>query len=250
VTGTVGGTGPRAARAADGPALLKSLPLFAGLGDEALSRVADRVLTRALPRDAILFREGQPCQGLYVVAEGRVLVYQASPDGREYVLDSPGPGQSFAELPLFDGGSYPASARAAEDSVLLFLSRDDFQALYRSNPDIADAVIRHLGTRMRKMVRLVERLSLKDVPARLAATLLDYARAAGALHDGAPFHLPRTHYDLAAELATSRETVSRAFARFRREGIIRQDGAELRILSTERLRRAAGIHGTGRAPMS
>jgi CRP/FNR family transcriptional regulator, cyclic AMP receptor protein len=223
--------------------LLKELPLFTGLSDDALRHVVDRMVPKRLPRDAILFREGQPCQGLYILVEGRVVVYHASPDGREYVLDSAKPGQSLAELPLFDGGPYPASARAAEDSALLFLSLSDFQALYRSNPEIADVVIRHLGMRMRKMVRLVERLSLKDVPARLAATLLDYARAAGALRNGGSFRLPRTHYDLAAELATSRESVSRAFARLRRDGVIRQNGSEIRILSLERLSRAAGIAG-------
>jgi CRP/FNR family transcriptional regulator, cyclic AMP receptor protein len=221
--------------------LLKKLPLFSGLSDEALRRVADRLVTKRLTRDAILFREGQMCQGLYILVKGRVIAYQAGPDGREYILDSVEPDQSLAELPLFDGGPYPASARAAEDSVLVFLSVADFQTLYRSNPEIADVVIRHLGKRMRKMVRLVERLSLKDVPARLAATLLDYARAADALRNGGTFRLLRTHYDLAAELATSRETVSRGFARLRSEGIIRQDGAEIRILSLERLRRAAGM---------
>jgi CRP/FNR family transcriptional regulator, cyclic AMP receptor protein len=224
--------------------ILRELPLFAGLSPEALASVAERAVTRRLPRDAILFREGQACLGLYVVVEGRILVYQASPDGREYVLDNVRPGHSLAELPLFDGGPYPASARAAVDSTLLFLSIAEFQALYRSNPEIADTVIRHLGMRMRRMVRLVERLSLKDVPARLAATLLDYARAANVLQSGAAFRLPRTHHDLAAELATSRESVSRAFARLRRDGIIDQRGPDIRILSVERLRSAAGLDST------
>jgi CRP-like cAMP-binding protein len=97
--------------------LLKELPLFTGLSDEALGRVVDRMVPRRLPRDAILFREGQPCQGLYILVEGRVVVYQASPDGWEYVLDSAKPGQSLAELPLFDGGPYPASTRAAGEEA-------------------------------------------------------------------------------------------------------------------------------------
>jgi CRP/FNR family transcriptional regulator, cyclic AMP receptor protein len=225
----------------DKPAVLRQVSLFEGLSAGALSAVAERTVTRQLPREAVLFREGQPCPGLYIVAAGRVVVYQASPDGREHVLESVRPGQSLAELPIFDGGPYPASARAAEDSVLLFLPLADFQGLYRSNPEIADVVIGHLGKRMRKLVRHVERLSLKDVPARLAATILDYARAAGALDGDVAFRVPRTHYDLAAELATSRETVSRSFARLRRDGIIRQDGAEIRVLSLDRLRRAAGL---------
>jgi CRP/FNR family transcriptional regulator, cyclic AMP receptor protein len=228
--------------------ILRNLPLFGGLSDDALHRVADRVVVRRLARDQILFREGQACHGLYVVVSGRVMVYQATTDGREYILDSARPGQSLAELPLFDGGPYPASARAAEESTLLFLSQSDFQTLYRSNPEIADAVVGHLGTRMRQMVRLVERLSLRDVPARLAATLLDYAAAAGALQSGTAFRLPRTHYELAAELATSRESVTRAFTRLRREGAIAQDGAGIRIIDLARLRTAAGMPAAAPPP--
>jgi CRP/FNR family transcriptional regulator, cyclic AMP receptor protein len=221
--------------------ILRELPLFGGLGDDALRRVADRVVARRLARGQILFREGQACHGLYVVASGRVVVYQAAPDGREHILDGAGPGQSLAELPLFDGGPYPASARAAEDTTLLFLSQADFQTLYRSNPEIADAIIGHLGKRMRRMVRLVERLSLKDVPARLAATLLDHAATTGALRSGAAFRLPRTHYELAAELGTSRESVTRALARLARDGAITREDGGIRIIDPARLRAAAGM---------
>jgi CRP-like cAMP-binding protein len=228
--------------------VLERLPIFAGLSREALQRVAERMVIKRLSRDAVLFREGETCHGLYAVGEGRVVVYQASRDGREYILDNVRPGQSLAELPLFDGGPYPASARAAEKSVIYFLSLADFQTLYRSNPEIADTLIRHLGQRMRRMVRLVERLSLKDVPARLATTLLDYARSADALRNDATFRLPRTHYELAAELATSRESVTRAFARLRKQGAIASEDGRIRIVDLDRLRSAAGVSATRSDP--
>jgi CRP-like cAMP-binding protein len=216
-------------------AVLGGLSLFSSLDEEALGEVAGRTLTRAVGRGALLFREGQPCRGLYVVTEGRINVYRASPDGREQVLHAMGPGQPVAEVPLFDGGPYPASARAVEDSRVLFLPIDAFRWLYTNNPAVADAVIHELGRRLRRMVRLVEHISLKDVPARVAAALLDYAEAAGPLREGRVFELPRTQEQWATELATTRESVARALAGLRREGTISQEGRRIAIRDLARL---------------
>lgn len=220
--------------------VLRGLPLFRSLDDAALAAVAARTVTRRVAAGVQLFRGGEPVRGLYVVVSGAVRVYRSSRDGREQTLHVQGPGQPLAEVPLFDGGPYPASAQAAEDAELLFLSRDDFQWLYSHHPAVADAVIRELGRRLRRMVGLVEKISLKDVPARVAVTLLEYAAAAGALADGGRFVLPRTQEELAAELATTRESVARALARLRRDGAVRQSGAQVEIASLARLEAAAG----------
>ena len=219
---------------------LRRLPLFAGLGEKALGEVTQRTVARSAPAGTQLFREGEPCKGLYIVATGRVTVYRASPDGREQVLHTQEAGQPIAEVPLFDGGPYPASARVVEPARLFFLPRDAFEWLYRNTPEIADAVIRDLGRRLRRMVRLVEKISLRDVPARVAATLIEYAEAAGALQSGAAFTLPRTQEALARELGTSREGVARALGQLRRDGLIEQKGARVSVRDAAGLGRAAG----------
>ena len=219
--------------------LLRGLPLFARLSDASLAAVASRVVMKDVPQNTILFRKDEPCRGLYVVVAGAVRVYRSNRQGREQVLHTQGPGQAIAEVPLFDGGPYPASARAAEPSRVLFLSLEDFQYLYRTDPEVADSVIRELGRRLRRMVGLVEKISLRDVPARVALTLLEFAGAQGASHDGAEFSLPRTQEELAAELATTRESVARALARLRREGAIDQQGARVRIRDLARLEEVA-----------
>ena len=219
--------------------VLRGLPMFAPLAEESLAAVARRTVVRPVRRDATLFRAGEPCHGLYVVVEGAIRVYRANAEGREQVLHVQGPGRAVAEVPLFDGGPYPASARAEEDGRVLYLSRADFEWLYRNHPDVAAAVIRELGRRLRKMVRLVEKISLRDVPARVAMTLLDYAAPHGPPRDGLEFDLPRTQEDLAAELATTRESVARALARLRRQGVIEQRGARVRIRDVAALERAA-----------
>jgi CRP/FNR family transcriptional regulator, cyclic AMP receptor protein len=219
--------------------VLRKLPLFARLSEEALRTVAERCFVRALPRDTLLFRKDEPCRGLHVVVEGTVRVYRASRDGREQVLHTQGPGQALAEVPLFDEGPYPATARAMEESRVLFLPLAEFQWLYRNHPDVAGAVIRELGRRLRRMVRLVEKISLHDVPARVAMTLLEYAEGTGSSADGIAFAIPRTQDQLAAELATTRESVARSLARLRRDGIISQSGTKIQIHSIARLEKVA-----------
>jgi CRP-like cAMP-binding protein len=215
--------------------ILGALPLFSRLSVPALQVVASRCVFRTLRRDAILFRKDDPCRGLHVVVEGTVRVYRASSGGREQVLHTHGPGQALAEVPLFDHGPYPATARALEDSRVLFLPLQEFQWLYSNHPEIADAVIQELGRRLRRMVGLVEKISLRDVPARVAMTLLEYAESSACLADGIAFELPRTQDQLAAELATTRESVARALSRLRREGIITQDGTRITINSVAHL---------------
>jgi CRP-like cAMP-binding protein len=214
----------------DDRGILRNLGIFSRVGDRALEAAARRTVVRRVKAGTILFRRGEPCEGLYVVLEGSVRVYRASPDGREQVLHLHGEGQPLAEVPLMDGGPYPASARAEEDSRVLFLPRGDFEWLYQNSPEIADSVIRELGRRLRRMVRLVEKISLRDVPARVAMTLLEYAELNGPVRDGTQLLLPRTQDELAAELATTRESVARALSSFRKAGAIESRGRRIRIL--------------------
>jgi CRP-like cAMP-binding protein len=166
-------------------------------------------------------------------------VYRANQDGREQTLHLQGPGQSIAEVPLFDGGPYPASARADQDSRVLYLPLDDFQWLYRNQPEIADSVIRELGRRLRRMVQLVEKISLRDVPSRVAMTLLEYAERQQSDGPVTEFDLPRTQEELAAELATTRESVARALSTLRKSGAISQKGSRVRVLDLRRLESVA-----------
>ncbi|CAN5787299.1 Crp/Fnr family transcriptional regulator [soil metagenome] len=234
---------------ADLLSILGGLRLFRDLGPDALGQIAARCVVRKVPERRQLFRMGDPCEGLWIVVRGRVRIYRANRGGREQVLHDQGPGQPLAEVPLFDGGPCPANARAEEDSELLFLPRADFEQLYRSEPAIADAVIRDLGRRLRGAVRLIEKISLRDVPSRVGLTLLEFAAAASSPADAAitagagaagvdraqPFDLPLTQTELAESLAATRESVARALRTLREEGLIEQEGARVRIPDPEAL---------------
>jgi len=218
---------------------LHGVSFFRGLSPEALELVASRMVHRTARAGTLLFRKGEAARGVYLLVKGRVEIYRSTSDGREQVLHTETPVQSVAELPVFDGGEYPASGRTTEDSELFFLSLDDFQRLYREHPEIADAVIRNLGRRLRALVGVVEKISLRSVPSRVARTLLDLGERCGVLQESGSFALSRTQSDLAHELATTRESVARALGDFRRKGYIRTSGREVTILSVRGLEEVA-----------
>jgi len=218
---------------------LHGVSFFRGLSEDALELVASRMVHRTARAGTLLFRKGERARGVYLLVKGRVEIYRSTADGREQVLHTEVPVQSVAELPVFDGGEYPASGRTAEDSELFFLSLDDFQRLYREHPEIADAVIRNLGRRLRALVGVVEKISLRSVPGRVARTLLDLGEGSGALRRGGSFTLSRTQSELAHELATTRESVARVLSDFRGKGYIRTRGREVTILSVRGLEEVA-----------
>jgi hypothetical protein len=125
---------------------LAKVPIFSGLTEGELAFLAQRaVLPRRYTASEIVFGEGEPCSGLYVVESGHVRIFKSSPNGREQVLSIDGPGSSIAELPVFDGGSYPASVAAIDNATLLFVSKQDFQALCLAHRQVALKVLRVVG---------------------------------------------------------------------------------------------------------
>lgn len=235
-------TAANAGGATDVRTLLRGIPIFAELDMSALGRLAGRCVTRTAAGGHVLFTTGEACRGLYVIASGRVRIYRTSPEGREQVLHVEGPGRPVAELPLFDGGSYPASAVTLEQTRLVFLPRPDFEQLYRGNPDIAHAVIRGLGRRLRHLVQVTQTLAFRDVAARLAMLLADYAERIGApaAGGGVELVLKRTQEELSLEIGTARESVSRAYRQLKQQGLIESMGGHrLRIPDVERLRSLA-----------
>src|SRR5215813_6903060 len=157
-------------------AILRKTPLFANLTETEMHALAARTARKQFIKDEQLFAEGDPCTGLYLVAAGKIRIFKLSPTGREQILAVEGPGSSFAELPVFDGGNYPAAASALEDTQVLFISRKDFQNFCREHPDVGLKVIAVVGSRLRRLVGIIEELSFTTVRHRLIALLLRMAQ--------------------------------------------------------------------------
>ena len=204
--------------------------LFTGLSETELTFLAQRAVPRKFSGGEIVFSEGDPCAGMYVVESGHVRIFKTSAGGREQVLSIDGPGGSVAELPVFDGGNYPASVSAIEDSTLLFISRQDFHALCMTHPQVALKVLRVVGARLRKLVGIIEELSFATVRHRLAAFLVRMAQKEGRrMSEGIEITLPASNQELASQIGTVRELVSRNLSRFQSEKLIQMDGRRIVI---------------------
>lgn len=211
-------------------AVLRKTPLFASLTQNELQALAARTIRRRFQRGELLFGEGDPCTGLFLVASGKIRIFKLSPSGREQVLAIEGPGSSFAELPVFDGGNYPAAASASEDAEVLFVSRKDFQNFCREHPEVGLKVIAVVGSRLRRLVGIIEDLSFTTVRQRLITLILRLAQASGSpSKEGVRVELTMSHQDLAAELGTVRELVSRNLSRLQAEGFLDVDGRKIMV---------------------
>jgi CRP/FNR family transcriptional regulator len=212
---------------------LSRIPLFTALDQGELDSLASRAVERKFEVDENLFWEGDDCRGLFLLIDGAVKILKTSQSGREMMLDMVHAPSSVAELPLFDGGPYPASVRAAKPSMALFINRQDFYQACHQNPDLALKLLAVVGRRLRQLVYVVESITFGSVTKRLARVLLDVsAEQAGAA-------ITLTHQELASRLGTVREVVSRNLARFRVQGLIRMEGREIAIVNLAGLKSEA-----------
>ena len=211
---------------------LKSLP------DDVLDELACAGRERRLHRGELLFAEHDRCLGLIVVLAGAIKVYKLDSRGRELTLDSELPGESVFELPLFDGGNYPASAEASQDGTVVYIiCRERFGQFVAANPQIAALALRALAVRTRKLIQMVEAHSLHSARARLAAYLLQTAG------ERARFILPETNEAIGSRIGTVREVVSRTLHSFKDAGLLRLCGREVILCEPDALKRLAGIEG-------
>lgn len=215
---------------------LRKASLFSGLSERELSFLLERVVSRKYSSGEIVFSEGEQCAGLYVVESGSIRIFKSSAAGREQVLSIEGPGGSVAELPVFDGGNYPASVVAVEESALLFVSKQDIHALCLAHPEIALKFLRVVGARLRRLVGIIEELSFTTVRSRLTAYLLRLAQKEGKkVAHGVEVMLPANNQELAAQIGTVRELISRNLSRLQSEGVLAIDGRTVVIRDVKAL---------------
>lgn len=217
-------------------AALRRVQFLKTLPEEVIDELACAGVERRLSRGELLFAEHDRCLGLIVVLAGAIKVFKLDARGRELTLDSELPGESVFELPLFDGGNYPASAEASQEGTVVYIiRRERFGQFVASNPQIAALALRALAVRTRKLIQMVEAHSLHSVRARLAAYLLQTAG------ERARFTFPETNEAIGSRIGTVREVISRTLHSFKDAGLLRLCGREVVLCEPDALKRIAGI---------
>ena len=209
-------------------AVLSRTPLLANLSQPEVHSLSSRTARKLFSAGELIFSEGEPCSGLFIIARGKVRIFKTSMSGREQVLAMNGPGESIAELPVFDGGAFPASGIAVEDTEMAFISRRDFNAFCIEHPEVALKVLSVVGERLRRLVGIIEELSFTTIRHRLISALVKLAQSEGkATPHGIEFQLPATHQELANQLGTVRELISRNLMRLQAEGLLEVDARQI-----------------------
>jgi CRP/FNR family transcriptional regulator len=176
-----------------------------------------------------------------VLATGRVAIYHLTADGRRFVMETVGPGEAIAAVASLAGGRYPAHAVATADVSAAWLPRESLFTLMDAEPAVSHDIVMQLARRVVHFTGLVQTLSL-DVPARLSRFLFERALATGkTTPEGLLVDLGVAKADLAAALGTVPETLSRAFAALKRDGVAESKGRQVLVHDVGALaRRSAG----------
>jgi CRP/FNR family transcriptional regulator len=221
-------------------ATLRQCRMFATLSPADLAAVTEGCSLRSLQKGEMLFRQGEKSEGFYVMQAGSVSIFSLTPDGRERIICIFRPPESFAEGTLATVETYPANAVALEPSQVIVVSKPHFRDLIRRQPELSLQMLGSMSLHLKHLVQSLQDIKGRQIEYRLAEWLLSQSPAAAV---GCPiaFDLPVSKKVLAGQLGVTSETLSRAFARFRREDLIVVEGARIQIVDGKGLRAYAEL---------
>ncbi|HHY56207.1 MAG TPA: Crp/Fnr family transcriptional regulator [Chloroflexi bacterium] len=204
---------------------------------DAILSLAQNATLHTYSREEVIFLEGEPTAGLFLVATGVVKICHHSRDGREHILHFIQRGDTFNDVSVLDGGPNPATAVAHTDVTLWRVTRENLQAVVVRNPALAWAMIENLARRARLLVATVQDLAMRNVRGRLARLLLEQAEAS----ERGATPTPLTQEDIAHHLGTVREVIGRTLRSLAADGLIAIERQQIVVLDRERLREEAEI---------
>jgi CRP/FNR family transcriptional regulator, cyclic AMP receptor protein len=207
------------------------------LSDVELALIAEGVSRVYFKEGTVIFGEGDVCRELLIVEEGEVRVVKSALNGRQQLLGIERKGSALAEVAVFDGGRYPATAEATSSTTLLRLSAVSFREICVNNPEMALKVFKVLARKLRHLVSFVEELSFSTIRARLIAHLVRLAEQSGnKTPHGIYFQLTENNEELAARLGTVRELISRNLGRLHGDRLIEMKKRTVNIRNLSVLR--------------
>jgi CRP/FNR family cyclic AMP-dependent transcriptional regulator len=189
---------------------------------------------RAVERGTVLFWQGDPPSGIWYVERGAVRIYTSDADGREQTLQVAQAGDSFNEVPFFDGGPEPATAQVLEPGSVALLPFEQHDEILRAVPVLASEAASAFAARLRHVVALVEDLRFRQVTGRVARVLLQAVEPHPGVGAGAGGR-SLTQREIAEMAGTSREVVARALRELQRDGLLRMERGRIVLLDRARL---------------
>ena len=201
---------------------------FKDLPDPLLNEVAQHMQLREYQRGDILFWEADPCDGLHIIENGSAKIFRLSPQGRQYIVRILQEGDTFAEVPAFDGGLNPVNVEALETSRVWVINGEKLRSLVNQYPAFTKKVLENFGEMLRNLVRMASEMAFYQVTHRLARLISEQNSEVSPPH--------WTQEQLAAQLGTVREVVARSLKELERSGAIRIEDRRIRVADDNVLR--------------
>jgi CRP-like cAMP-binding protein len=215
--------------------ILQHCPLFARVEGASLARIVQMGRVVRFRKGQIIFHEGDPCPGMFVVGLGSVRIFKSGPTGKEVVLHFVGPGQTFAEVAAIAGFALPASAEAMAPTTCALIPAESFRKALREDHSLCLGLLQGMAGWVRTLVGLLEDIVLRDALSRLARFLLELPA-----DPESRVTLPALRRHVASRLNLTSETLSRCMRRLEESGLIHSSSARcVRLLDREGLRQIA-----------
>jgi len=227
-------------------AVIRTVPLFAGLGLEALAALFRDSTAQSQPPGTVLFAQDDPADRFYVLLAGWIKLYRLSEDGTEVVIAMMARAETFAEAAMFGSGHFPVCAEALTAIRVVALSARSFARTLTDHPAIVYAMLGSMSVRLRQLVREVEQLQARSAPQRVATFLVRACPEPADGRDCCDLDLPLHKAVIAKRLGMRPETFSRALAKLEAQGVHRRDGG-VTITSLRRLQAFCGTDGAFKA---
>lgn len=214
--------------------LLSNLRHFESLSPNIVEQIAAIATCRHCRAGQVIYLEGDVADKLYILEKGWIKATRISREGREQAMLFLEAGEIFGDIAVFSETTYPGTVTALEDVDVWEIPAQEFLQLIQELPLLAMAIIRHLSDRVLHYIKLVEDLSLRDVEARLANTLLQHAE----LINGSLLVRRRqwtTFDEMAVRLGTVRDVLSRVLKKLESEGLLKVEKESIQLLDPKGL---------------
>ncbi|MCB9480469.1 MAG: Crp/Fnr family transcriptional regulator [Desulfobacteraceae bacterium] len=206
----------------------KNTLMFKSFTDEQIKELIKISSIKTYDNNQMIFFENDPACGFFLIKKGKVKIFKMSEDGKEQILHIFGKGEPFGEAAVFSNTDFPANAQAVVKSEIIYIPKTDLHEIFRKDPSTVMNILAVLSLRLKEFTKLIENLTLKELPERLALYILNQEKTQGKKNR---IVLEFSKGQLAKILGTTQETLSRTLGRLSKAGIILVDKREIIILN-------------------